>query len=224
MSLLIQNLQGPKTLGPITHNLLQGYESSLRPQDAFHGTWGIKSEEQTARAATGGLWNLHCVACPVVVGVSKNELVKSLLTRIFMESRHIRGMSTAKAQLVLKLQKIIYWKCLWGGFGFITIHSAFGKKTGWEHVCVHRFTAFIVASVSTLVRPAGSENPETSGVIILNLVCSDLRLQRKWGKPESVMVEEVHRKGFDFSNRGEWVPEVRIQRLKPSVSLLPLTL
>ena len=38
---------------------------------------------------------------------------------------------------------------------------------------MHRITVFVVASVSTLVRPVGSENPETGGVIILNLACSD---------------------------------------------------
>lgn len=79
---------------------------------------GIKSEEQTARAATCGLWNLLSVACSLVIDVSRNELVKSFLTRIFMEIRLIRGMSTAKAQLVLKLKTTIYGKCCWFGLVF----------------------------------------------------------------------------------------------------------
>lgn len=44
---------------------------------------------------------------------------------------------------------------------------------------VHRIAVFIVGSVSTLVRPAGTENPETDGVTILNLACSELRLKGK---------------------------------------------
>lgn len=44
---------------------------------------------------------------------------------------------------------------------------------------MHWITVFIVASVSTLVRPAGSENSETGGVIILSLACAELRLKRK---------------------------------------------
>lgn len=44
---------------------------------------------------------------------------------------------------------------------------------------MHRIPVFIVDGVSTLVRLARSEIPETGGVIILNLACSESRLERK---------------------------------------------
>lgn len=94
--------------------------------------------------------------------------------------------------------------------GFLLLSTqVLEEKTGWELVCVHRITGFIAASVSTLVRPAGSENPEMGGVIISNLACSELRVERKWGRPGAVMAGEVQRKGFDFSSPGEWVPFVK---------------
>lgn len=46
-------------------------------------------------------------------------------------------------------------------------------------VCTHRITVFRVATVSTLVRCAGSENPEAGRVIAVNLACSELRLKGK---------------------------------------------
>lgn len=49
---------------------------------------------------------------------------------------------------------------------------------------------FVVASMSTFVRPEGRENPETGDVTILNLACSELRLDGKCVKPGAAMVEE----------------------------------
>lgn len=93
-----------------------------------------------------------------------------------MESSHIRGMSTAKVQVVLKRKKNIYGK--WGFFCYSV--SFWGKK---KNLCgktyVRRISVFIVDSMSTLVRLSGSDIPETGGVIILNFACSESRLERK---------------------------------------------
>lgn len=93
--------------------------------------------------------------------------------------------------------------------------SFWGKKTQnlRGKTCLHRSPVFIVGSMGTLVRLSGSEVPETGGVIILNLACSESSLERKWEKPGAV-------KDFDFSSGGEWVPIVK----KPRGSNLPCLL
>lgn len=93
-----------------------------------------------------------------------------------MESSHIRGISTAKAQVVLKLKKKYLWKV---GVFLLFSQLLEKKKKLCGKTYVHRIPVFIVDSMSTLVRFSGSDIPETGGVIILNLACSESRLERK---------------------------------------------
>lgn len=82
-------------------------------------------------------------------------------------------MNTPKAQLVLKLKKIIHGK--W----FFYYLLSFWKTRQDGSMCVHGIAVFVVGSVSTLVRPAQSESPKIGGIIILNLASSELKLGRK---------------------------------------------